>query len=260
VFTGVNPNQAEAQGFFGKFVLTASMASGYPHGAWFLLAGLGCLLVLVCSTTAWFVAAWLNPSEFLPSGPGADEDLFTGVVLGAGFGLLSLASLILTLIGLDEMRLTYPEVGHRITRQIGPVLVRPWWVVLLFMTIVVASIVAEMQAAYTAAASLVGRSAVLAVVTFLMIVSEEALRPLVPRTEGRLVFAAGVAAIFGGLLLTGSGIVGFLLGRGSSQFLPWASVPSGILGTFALVVLVRAAWEVASRWERNPTSPWMASG
>jgi hypothetical protein len=260
LFTGVNPNQAEAQGFSAEFVLTASMASGYPHGAWFLLAGLGCLLVLVCSTTAWFVAAWLNPSEFLRSGPGADEDLSTGVVLGAGFGLLSLASFILTLMGLDEMRLTYPEVGRRITRRVGPFLVKPFWVVLLLVTIVLASIVAEVQAEYTVAASLVGRSALLALVTFMIIVSEEALKPLIPRTAGRLVFAAGLAAIAGGLLLTGSGIVAFLLGHGSSQFLPWASVPSGILGTFALVVLVRAAWEVASRWERNPTSPWMASG
>src|SRR5213078_41081 len=90
------------------------MSARYPHGAWFLLSGLACLLLLVGPMTGWF---------------------FAGVVLGGGVALLSLASVILILIGLDQMRLTYPVVGSRISRRVGPIVLTPTWVVVLFVLI-----------------------------------------------------------------------------------------------------------------------------
>ncbi len=239
--------------------MVAWMATRYPHGGWFLVSGLACLLILTGSMTAWFGARWLAPAQFVQTGPGADEDLVTGVFLGAGFALLSLLSPILLLIGLDEMRLTYPEVGRRISRRIGPVLVTPIWGVIFLLITGLVSLVAEVQARYAGAASLLGRSALLATGTFLILASEEALRPLASRNEGRLVFAAGMAALFGGLLMIGSGIVAFFLVHELFPPPAWASVPGGLCATFALVVLVRAAWIVASRWERTPMAPWMAS-
>src|SRR5438552_116994 len=216
------------------------MAARYPHGAWFLLSGLACLLLLVGPMTGWFVAMWLAPINIVDAGPGADEGLFAGVVLGGGVALLSLASVILILIGLDQMRLTYPVVGSRISRRVGPIILTPTWVVVLFVLIGLFSTLFSpkeaMQAPYFRAASTVARAALLALGTFLMIVSEEGLRPLVSRSEERVVFAAGMAALFGGLLLVGSGLVAFLVGLESGTFLPWASVPAGLSGPFAVVV------------------------
>src|SRR5207249_1814033 len=111
------------------------MAARYPHGAWFLLSGLVCLVLLVGPMTGWFVAMWLAPINIVDAGSGADEGLFAGVVLGGGVALLSLASVILILIGLDQMRLTYPVVGSRISRRVGPIILTPTWVVVLFVLI-----------------------------------------------------------------------------------------------------------------------------
>jgi len=240
------------------------MAARYPHGAWFLLSGLVCLVLLVGPMTGWFVAMWLAPINIVDAGSGADEGLFAGVVLGGGVALLSLASVILILIGLDQMRLTYPVVGSRISRRVGPIILTPTWVVVLFVLIGLFSTLFSpkeaMQAPYFRAASTVARAALLALGTFLMIVSEEGLRPLVSRSEERVVFAAGMAALFGGLLLVGSGLVAFLVGLESGTFLPWASVPAGLSGTFAVVVLVCASWRVASRWEKTAMAPGMTPG
>src|SRR5216117_1103398 len=139
------------------------MAARYPHGAWFLLSGLACLLLLVGPMTGWFVTMWLAPINIVDAGPGADEGLFAGVVLGGGVALLSLASVILILIGLDQMRLTYPVVGSRISRRVGPIILTPTWVVVLFVLIGLFSTLFSpkeaMQAPYFRAASTVGRAA-----------------------------------------------------------------------------------------------------
>jgi hypothetical protein len=228
------------------------MAPRYPHGAWFLLLGLACFLLLIASTTGWFVTWWQDSNDPALAGPGADErDWLVGIVVSAWLGLLSLMSVGLILIGLDEMRLTYPDVGRRTTRRIGPILVTPIWIVVLLVCVVVVSFIAEVQVRYSEAAFTIGWSALLVLGTFLMVVSGEALRPLVPRSEERMIFGAEMAGLFGGLLLAGFRVTAFLLGYEPAAFPPWASVPAGFSGTFSLLVLVRSAWHVASRWE-----PW----
>jgi hypothetical protein len=241
----------------------------YPHGAWLLLSGLACFLLLVLSTTGWFVSWWLDSANRALAGAGADErDWVEGTVTSAWLGLLSLMSVGLILNGLDEMRLTYPEVGRRTARRIGPVLLTPTWIaaflvcvgVLSFACPIVLSLAAELQAQYSGAAFTVGWSALLGVGTFLMIVSGEALRPLVPRSEERVIFAAEMAALFGGLLLAGFRVTAFLLGYEPAAFPPWVSVPAGFSGTFSLLVLVRSAWHIASRWEPSPGAVGFGSG
>jgi hypothetical protein len=236
------------------------MAARRPHGAWLLLSGLACFLLLVGSMTGLFVTWWLAPID-ADRRPGADEENWLGgILVGSWLGLLSLMVVILIPIGLDQMRLTYPEVGRRTTRRIGPILFTPTWAVALLVLIGVLSFMAGFEPRYLRASFVIGWTALSVLGMVFMIVSAEAMRPLVPRSEDRVIFAAEMAALFGGLLLAGSPVTAFLLGREPSPLLPWASVPAGLSGTFALVLIVRSAWRVARRWEWTPMAPGVTSG
>src|SRR5207247_9964737 len=117
----------------------------------------------------------------------------------------------------------------RMCCRVAPTNLTPPWVVGLFVLIRLFSTLCSpkeaMQAPCFRAASTVARAALLALGTFLMIVSEEGLRPLVSRSEERVVFAAGRAALFGGLVLVCSGVCAILVWLRPGTFVHWAIVP-----------------------------------
>lgn len=234
------------------------MAVRSPRGARILLAGLGCFLVLVGLMTWSFIGMWLAPPP--PSPPVYLVDMSPGeLAVAVGLGALPFLSLILILLGLSMMRMTYPEVGPRTTWSLGPVLLTPVRIAGVFVVVELLSLVAWVAIVAVGGSdssnpipAVLGWGVPFALGSFLMIASAEALRPLVSGREERVMFTAAVAALFGGVLLIGSGAVAILLGHESPPFLPWASMPAGLAGTFALVVLVRGAWHVVRQREKRP--------
>src|SRR5688572_11261130 len=156
-----------------------------------------------------FISTSLVPPP--PSPPVYLVDMGPAELLGScAIGLVPLLSLVLILLGLRLMRLTYPTVAPRITWRFGTVIHTLTRIAGLFIVAEVGSFVSAIAlvlvgdaANFNTAPQILAWCAPLALGTFLMIASAEALRPLVSGREERMMFTAAIAAFFGGLLLIG---------------------------------------------------------